>query len=139
MTLGLGMAVTVAPLTTVVMNSVDQNHAGSASGINNAAARLAGVLAIAVFGILMLHVFSAHLDRSLASLSLPNEVVRQIKANESQLASINLPNNLDAPSRAAVQNAVSEAFLAGFRLVLFSCAGLSVASSVFAWRLHSPK
>ena len=139
LTLGLGMAVTVAPLTTVVMNSVDQNHAGSASGINNAAARLAGVLAIAVFGILMLHVFSAHLDRSLASLSLPNQVVREIKSNESQLASINLPNNLDARSRAAVQNAVSEAFLAGFRLVLFSCAGLSVASSVFAWRLHSPK
>src|SRR5437016_13745403 len=63
--LGFGMAITVAPLTTIVMNSVDRDHVGAASGINNAVARVAGVLAIAVLGIVMVSAFSYRLNRQL--------------------------------------------------------------------------
>ncbi len=131
--LGLGMAVTVAPLTTVVMASVDRDHTGTASGINNAVARLAGVLAIAVLGIVMVKVFSTHLNRSLATLPLTSETVREIRSKEIELAGMDLPKNLDANASAALRDAVSEAFLSGFRLILFSCAGLSIASAAVAW------
>jgi len=130
--LGLGLAVTVAPLTTVVMASVDRDHAGTASGINNAVARLAGVLAIAVLGIVMVKVFSTHLNRSLATLPLNSETVREIRSKEIDLAGMDLPKNLDANASAALRDAVSQAFLSGFRLILFSCAGLSIASAAIA-------
>jgi EmrB/QacA subfamily drug resistance transporter len=131
--LGLGMAVTVAPLTTVVMASVDRDHAGTASGINNAVARLAGVLAIAVLGIVMVNVFSTHLNRSLATLPLNSETVREIRSKEIDLAGMDPPKNLDFNASAALRNAVSQAFLSGFRLILFSCAGLSIASAAIAF------
>jgi hypothetical protein len=75
--LGFGMAVTVAPLTTVVMNSVDQDRVGAASGINNAVARVAGVLAIAVLGLVIVHAFSSRLNRTLAHMALPSSVVHE--------------------------------------------------------------
>jgi EmrB/QacA subfamily drug resistance transporter len=131
--LGLGFAVTIAPLTTVVMSSVDQDHAGAASGINNAVARLAGVLAIAVFGIVMVKAFTTHLDRSLGSLPLSPAAVQQIRAKEIELAGMEMPRDLDADAQKVVRAAVSGAFLSGFRLVLFSCAGLSAGGGVLAW------
>jgi EmrB/QacA subfamily drug resistance transporter len=137
--LGLGMAITVAPLTTVVMGSVDSNHAGAASGINNAVARLAGVLAIAIFGIVMVKVFGTNLDRDLATLSLPAESVRELRSKEIELAGMELPRDLETGARAQVRTAVSEAFLSGFRVVLLCCSGLSIGSAFTAWRLVPKK
>ena len=129
------MAVTVAPLTTVVMSSVDREHVGAASGINNAVARVAGVLAIAVFGIVMVKAFGARLEQNLARLSFAPAIVQEIRSKEIDLAGLEPPPGLDANAVAAVRRTISDAFLSGFRLVLFACAGLSVTSALVAWRL----
>jgi len=133
--LGLGMAVTVAPLTTVVMNSVDQRHAGTASGINNAVARVAGVLAIAVFGSVMVKNFDLHLEQRLTNLMLPPGIVQDIRSREVELAALEPPEGLEANTIVALRGAISESFVSGFRAVLLFCAGLSIGSSVVAWRL----
>ena len=133
--LGFGMAITVAPLTTVVMNSVDQDRTGAASGINNAVARVAGVLAIAVLGIVMVNAFSARLDSKLATFSLPPGAFHDIQAGEIKLAGLQLPASLNPSTGAAIRESVREAFVFGFRLIMLICAGLSVASAAAAWLL----
>jgi EmrB/QacA subfamily drug resistance transporter len=133
MVLGFGMAVTVAPLTTVVMSSVDQDHAGTASGINNAVARIAGVLAIAVFGVVMVTAFGFTLKHELANLGLSPDVLRDIQSEVNKLAGLELPSNLDASTSAKILNAINQAFLFGFRLIMLVCASLAMASSTVAW------
>jgi hypothetical protein len=130
--LGFGMAISVAPLTTVVMGSVGQDRAGSASGINNAIARVAGVLAVAVLGIVMVKVFSSSLNFSLRSVDLRAGVLQYIRSNEIKLGGLELPAGLDSAAAAQVHAAVSRAFILGFRTVMLICAGLAVASAAVA-------
>jgi len=131
--LGFGTAVTVAPLTTVVMNSVDQDRAGAASGINNTVARVAGVLAIAVFGIVMVKAFGSQLNQSLAQLSLVPAVLHELHADEIKLAGMQVPTDLDPTISATIKESIKGAFVFGFRIVMLLCAGLSIASSAVAW------
>jgi EmrB/QacA subfamily drug resistance transporter len=123
--LGLGMAVTVAPLTTTVMNAVPQQHAGAASGINNAVSRVAGLLAVAVFGFGLIAIFNRNLDQRLEALSMPSGLRHQIDSQRSKLAAIETVNP-------QVAEAVAKSFLEGFRAVMYIAAALSIASSISA-------
>ncbi len=127
--LGLGMAITVAPLTTVVMGSVDQQHAGVASGINNAVARVAGVLAIAVLGSLMVRVFDSHLERGLTNMKLAPNIIEELRSREGELRRMEPPQGLDSNVVLGIQSAISGSFVFGFRVVLLCCAGLSIGSA----------
>jgi EmrB/QacA subfamily drug resistance transporter len=131
--LGFGMAVTVAPLTTVVMNSVGQDRVGTASGINNTVARVAAVLAIAVLGILMVKAFGSRLDYSLGRLVLPPGILEELRANTSKLAGLQVPAGLDASVAAGIRESIQNAFVFGFKIVMWMCAGLALASAGVAW------
>jgi EmrB/QacA subfamily drug resistance transporter len=130
---GFGMAVTVAPLTTVVMSSVPQDRAGTASGINNAVARVAGVLAIAVLGIIMVTAFGSRLRHSLAHTAVPPETVQQLDANSSKLGGLQAPDGADDQMKAAISESIRGAFVFGFRIVMLLCATLSLLSAGIAW------
>jgi EmrB/QacA subfamily drug resistance transporter len=130
--LGLGMAISVAPLTTVVMSSVDRDRAGTASGINNAVARVAGVLAVAILGIVMVELFSSSLNRSLPGRRLPPGILQYVRSNEIKLAGLDVPSGLDADTTALIRASISHAFVFGFRTIMLICAGLSVASAAVA-------
>ncbi len=131
--LGLGMAVSVAPLTTVVMGAVDQNRAGTASGINNTVARVAGLLAVAIVGMAILAAFRARLEPNLQTLTISAEVMRGLQANEGKLAALAAPSGVDSATAAAIQMYVARTFVFGFRIMMLLCAGLSIASALFAW------
>ncbi len=133
--LGLGMAVSVAPLTTVVMSSVGNDRAGTTSGVNNAVARVAGVLAIAITGNVLLLAFRDKLQNSLAGLDLAPSVLREIQSNLAKLGDVQVPSGLDATTTAMVRADITRAFVFGFRLIMVICAGLAMASAAVALRM----
>jgi EmrB/QacA subfamily drug resistance transporter len=135
--LGLGMAVTVAPLTTTVMNAVGPNAAGTASGVNNAVSRVAALLAIAIFGGVMAWAFQGTLDSALRVAPLPAELVAQVQGQRSRLAAIELPSGIDAGHATLIRRAVADAFVSGFRWVMGLSAALAVASALAAALLIS--
>jgi hypothetical protein len=127
--LGLGLSLTVAPLTTVVMNSVDRDRSGSASGINNAIARVAGVLAIAVLGIVMVQAFSARMERELEHAPLPAQARSELSSKMSRLAALEPPAGIEESTKAAIRAAVTVSFIAGFRRMMMICAVLAFTSA----------
>jgi predicted MFS family arabinose efflux permease len=133
--LGLGMSISVAPLTTVTMDSVEEDRAGTASGINNAVARVAGVLAVAFLGVVMVAAFASSLRESVAMLHLDPAGVRYLEANVAKLGTLEPPPNLDPQITLKVRAAIAHAFVFGFRIMMLVCASLAIASALVAWRL----
>jgi MFS family permease len=133
MVLGVGMAISVAPLTTTVMNSVPVEHAGTVSGINNAVSRLAGLLAVAVLGVVMLAVFNRNLASGLVRLDLDSETRLKIENQREKLAAIHVPEPIESEKKAEIEKTIDESFLAGFRIVMLSASVLSLLSAGAAW------
>jgi EmrB/QacA subfamily drug resistance transporter len=123
--LGLGMAISVAPLTTAVMQSIPVSEAGVASGVNNAVSRIAGLLAIAVFGLVLSFGFNKSLDRSLAQLQLTPDALQSISHERSKLAGAETSDD-------RLRQAINEAFVSGYHDVTWISVALAVISALSA-------
>jgi predicted MFS family arabinose efflux permease len=129
---GLGMAITVAPLTSTVMGSVDERHAGTASGINNAVSWMSGLLAIAALGIVAAHIFATNLDRSIERLPISASLRADLTSQSSKLAAIEIPPSLQGGLREQVEESIDAAFVEAFRVIMFICSGLALAGGIAA-------
>jgi MFS family permease len=123
--LGLGMTVSVAPLTTTVMGSVEDQHAGAASGINNAISRIAGMLAVALLGAFAVGIFGFALDARLSQMQLASDIRLALKAEVPKLAEAQVPLQ-----RLVLKRALEGSFVRSFRL--------SLASALCAWLTTAP-
>jgi hypothetical protein len=125
------MAVTVAPLTTTVMSAVDPRHAGVASGINNAVARVAGLLAVAVFGVLLARTFDARVRPPLDRLALSSPAREGVDRELRKIAGADVTQVSSIPpsERRAVRAIIDEGFVSAFRLVTIGAAGLALAAA----------
>ncbi len=128
--LGFGMSISVAPLTTVVMTSVEEERSGTASGINNAVSRTAGVLAIAVIGPVLVYTFAHALQQNLPHQ--PSQLLATLQAHRVDLGALRPPDGLDPATTLAVQQAVARSFVTAFRYALMVCAALALASAAMA-------
>lgn len=137
MVMSLGMAASVAPLTTTVMGAVEEQHAGLASGINNAVSRTAGLISVAVLGIIMTGVFARNFDSRLQHLGLPPDARAVLQSQTSRLATIEIPESLASETKQAIRRAVEESFVSGFRVIILVAGILALISSAFAWLLIS--
>lgn len=125
--LGLGMSITIAPLTTTVMNALEPGLAGTASGVNNAVSRVAGLVSIAVFGGVLTQGFDERLQAGLSAMSLPQGVVQGILEQKARLAGIEPPRGAEA-----VKTVIDHAFVSGFRRVMLLSATLALLSALAA-------
>jgi len=131
--LGFGMTLTVAPLTTTVMQAVDPNAVGVASGVNNAVSSVAGLLAIAGLGMVIAHTFNVELHRHLLAANVSPAIAETVESQRAKLAAIEPPPSASPAMRASIQRAVAAAFVSGFRRVMLIAALLALASAAGAW------
>jgi EmrB/QacA subfamily drug resistance transporter len=128
--LGLGMAISIAPLTATVMGAVDERYAGIASGINNTASRAAGAIAVAALSIVMLAAFNASLDERLDELALSPATLEQLDEQRANMAAAEVPDDLAPETRTAVEDAIDASFVTAFRTIALVAAVLALVSAL---------
>jgi EmrB/QacA subfamily drug resistance transporter len=128
---GLGLSATVAPLTTTVLNSVDEHNAGIASGVNNAISRVAGLLAIAVLGAVISGQFDSGLQDHLATAELSPQATKVVSSADSRpLAGGDEAKKLSGSERSSVGSAIEVSSRDAFHLAVLIAACLMFAGGL---------
>ncbi|MFL5870412.1 MAG: MFS transporter [Solirubrobacterales bacterium] len=129
---GIGLSMTVAPLTTTVLDSVEERHVGVASGVNNAVARVAGVLAIAALGAVISAQFTSSLDEKVTGEPLSSQARSAVGDAKDQPLSGGDVSNVPQAEAGQLDGDIHSASESAFHLGMLLGAALMTAGGVIA-------
>lgn len=139
--MGLGVAISFAPLNTTVMSSVDRSNAGKASGISKAISRLSGMLSVALLGALAIGLFGNFLIKGMQENEIPQKVQQQMLAEKTKLAKAEVPANISPHTKEVLKQSIEKSFLSSFSIVMYVSAALVTVGALFAFLMidYKPK
>ena len=136
---GIGLCLIVAPITSAAVLALGKSHAGVASGINNAVARLAGLLAFAILPGISLAAFAPNLHQEAAKVGVSAEVKQSLFAQEDKQGGLEAPDDSSPPVKQQVRKIVEHSFYQGFRRVmLWVAVAMALGGIISALFLHKP-
>ena len=130
--LGMGMGITVAPLTTAAMGAVSEDYSGIASGINNTLARSAGVLAVALLGAMALSIFTNSIEGELAAMDIATEIKHEIKIESSKFAAAEVPDGLSLENTSLIRKLFNDSFVSAFNRVVYIASFLTLMGGIMS-------
>ncbi len=137
--LGIGAAFFVAPLTTAVFDAAPVEESGIASGINNAVARTASLVAIAVLGVVLAAFFTPAFERGLAASRLSPAARAIARAERAKIVTGVVPASIAARDRPTLDRIVRGSYVGGFRAVMICSAALAFLAALLAALLIAPR
>jgi EmrB/QacA subfamily drug resistance transporter len=129
---GLGLALTVAPLTATVLSDADQNHSGVASGVNNAVARVAGLLAIAAVGALVSAQFTSTVHDRVADRPLDSRSRQAVADAKGRPLTTTAADDAAPEERAFLRRAFEDASVDAFQVAIGVSGALVVAGGLIS-------
>lgn len=130
--LAIGTTINVAPLTTAIINSVSDAESGAASGINNAISRIAGVLAVALVGLVSLFTFSRYLANALSAAGVEPRLKATLLGGADKLAALQVPAGVPAQTSDRLHELIAEAFVDSYRAGMLVAATAALAACLLA-------
>jgi len=133
--MGGGVGLSSSPMVSAVVGSHDKIYSGLVSGINNAVGRIAGLLGIAILGLIGINLFNFHLDKHLADIALDPASLDFLKNERIKFTAAQIPEWLDRETADLVQFSLKNSFHTTFSFVMKLCAGICFVGSVLAYLL----
>jgi MFS family permease len=138
MIMGLGMGLTMSPMSTAAMNSVSSEKSGAASGILSMSRMVGGTFGVAAIGALFQTLARTRIDERLSGLHLPGSLRASIVDNLGSGAGAKSLQGIDPHARAKVASAMHDGFIHALGGGLTLACGAAAVGAIFALALIEP-